>query len=340
MKREQKRDYRVASDISDRLSPSLRPLPGLEALAAAEHCCNRSHRRMKLALARGWTAAYRDAAQQLATSVEGAWRQCQLILDQLRFQPESSPQQTAAEIYRDLRSLRDHFNMVRVDPADKSLTVRTAEIELESVLLGAFDICLHWGSITSGSPYDVIAVDPNPACSEGETTHPHVQHDKLCEGEGATLIRRALAEGRLLDFFCVVDRILRTYNPDSAYVALEHWGGVTCGDCGATADRDQSCRCETCRSDLCHECRRGCCGCSDHFCTDCVSSCTACDDAVCGECRQSCSDCGETFCSHCLNEGVCDDCLTHQDQETETCVSEQPSPTLQPVCLGETAVSA
>ena len=47
--------------------------------------------------------------------------------------------------------------------------------------------------------------------------------ERLCEGDGRSAIRQALAQGRLLDFFMLVAGGLRTYNAESPFVALEIW---------------------------------------------------------------------------------------------------------------------
>jgi hypothetical protein len=77
-------------------------------------------------------------------------------------------------------------------------------------------------------------------------THPHVREKLLCEGDGAASIRRALAEGRLLDFFTLVRQVLETYNPGSAYVELSRWNGVTCKDCGYIMPGDGYGTCDLC----------------------------------------------------------------------------------------------
>ena len=108
----------------------------------------------------------------------------------------------------------------------------------------------------------VYAVDPNCPASGDGVTHPHVQSDSLCEGEGMDAIRRALDEGRLYDFFCVVDHILRNYNPDSAYVQLEDWNGINCRACGDTVDSNEVIAYSKCESESCVECSVCCASCS------------------------------------------------------------------------------
>ena len=82
--------------------------------------------------------------------------------------------------------------------------------------LGPFEIRLDWGSLSDPNPYSVVALDPNSAASNDEVTHPHVKDEHLCEGEGHSAIRAALAECRLLDFFMLVSQVLHTYGQGSA----------------------------------------------------------------------------------------------------------------------------
>src|SRR5690606_20967014 len=102
------------------------------------------------------------------------------------------------------------------------LSVTTEPITLEGVYLGPFRIELDVDDLAAGecADYRVIALEPNPAASNCDVTHPHIQDEQLCEGEGRPLIRRALGEGRILDFFEFVASVLRAYNPESPYVSL------------------------------------------------------------------------------------------------------------------------
>jgi hypothetical protein len=335
-----KRDFRVAMDICNRLTSTQRSLTSIEPLKDAMVASERLHRHLSLATNRRWHHATRDCADRLRGMIDTLRLRSQHVLDDLQSQSTIKIQPCPSMIYRELRSLRGEFTVVTIDRGSKRLTVRSSTIILEDVHLGRFDIQLNWDFINESSPFNVVAVDPNPASTDDSTTHPHVTSEKLCVGEGASIIRRALTEGRIYDFFCVVDRILQTYNPDSAYVALADWGGVACGECGSTIDPNDCCRCEKCECNLCSDCSRGCCVCSDRYCTDCVSSCTACDDDCCQTCLQSCDGCGESFCSHCITEGKCDDCTNRENEDQPKREAEQTNAPLHPVCVGEATVPA
>src|SRR5690606_36516860 len=128
-------------------------------------------------------------------------------------------------LLEELQSLPDEFDDVHIDWLTKILRVRTERIVLEDVDLGPFEIRLALDQLGCDQPYSVIALDPcRPGCCD-DVTHPHVQSNTLCEGEGRYAIARALEQGRLCEFFLLVVQILRTYNAGSAYVRLSDWQG-------------------------------------------------------------------------------------------------------------------
>jgi len=249
------------------------------------------------------------------------------------------------DIAADLAALEDEFEKVELNLQEKKLSVVTSDIELEDTYLGSFRIVLHWEEIGQGPCYDVIAEDPHPADANDDVTHPHVSGETLCEGEGSTAIRKAIAQGRLLDFFTLVKQILETYNPDSAYVSLSRWkGGQECYDCGGQTSADESWGCSRCGETVCDSCH---------------SSCEACDETLCSGCSSSCQECRGVFCRGCLEFRpgsrvlVCNHCLEKgnesDDDETPTgSEAEQPhegcpiapAATPDPLCLEEAAVPA
>ena len=160
---------------------------------------------------------------------------------------------------------------------------------LEGVYLGPFEIQLQWARVTNGGEpaYRVIAKDPHPAESRENVTHPHVMDEILCEGDGKHGIRRALSEGRLLDFFTLVAGVLRTYNPESPFVELALWSGSSCSDCGALVDEDYSYSCHKCGDTICGECETVCGGCDDSCCSGCIGSCAACEESFCRRCLKT-----------------------------------------------------
>ena len=168
-----------------------------------------------------------------------------------------------------------------IDLDEHELSVTTDRIVLEGVFLGPFEIRLDWQRSASSSPYRVVALDPNPAAKSDDITHPHVQDEQLCEGDGRTAIRAALAECRLYDFFLLVSQLLHTYGRGSAYVELGDWDGVPCEDCGDSVDEDDRYYCDRCDATLCGECSVSCHGCGDAFCSGCLGPCAACGCEYC-----------------------------------------------------------
>ena len=341
MKNEIRDEYRAAEDISQLLRSTR---ASSETLSIEEHFqqCKRWKHRLDIANQRKWHFAARDSADRLRGALDVLRLRTIQSIETLQRRSRSKVKPTTASIFKEILALRDEFESVTIDPNKQSLTVETSSIVLEGVYLGSFEIRLSWKCILQSSPYDVIAVDPNPASSSDDTTHPHVQSDSLCEGEGSDAIRRALDEGRIYDFFCVVDQILRTYNSSSAYVQLEDWEGVCCKACGDSVQTDEACACGKCETELCTDCSSCCDACSDRYCTECVSCCETCHDDCCDYCMKSCDECSEKYCPSCLNEGICDDCTERQNQtiETDNTETHQPSPAVHPVRDGKVAVPA
>lgn len=341
MKNEIKQDYRAAIDILQSVLGVPSPKP-LTALDDSIEQCRRWRRRLELATARNWQAAAKDSADRLRGALDVLRMRTINTIDELTRVTKPRLVPTAASVYRDIEGLRGEFEVVTVDLAKQQIAVQTANISLEHVELGSFEICLNWKFIKESSPYDVLAVEPNCPSVNDSVTHPHVQGESLCEGEGSDAIRRALDEGRVFDFFCIVDHVLRNYNPDSAYVQLEDWSGISCKACGDTVDKDEILGCGRCETELCLDCSTSCESCVDRFCSECISSCESCGDDVCQTCLKSCDDCGDSFCNTCLFEGTCDDCITKQNEASEehSRNTEQTVVAVHAVRDGETAVPA
>ncbi|WP_146600499.1 hypothetical protein, partial [Novipirellula aureliae] len=304
--------------------------------------CRRWRRRLELANARNWKAAANDSADRLGGALDILRMRSTHAIDNLTRQTKPHLEPTETSVYRDIEGLRGEFEHVTIDRANQRITVRTSSISLEYVELGSFEIFLNWKFIKETSPYDVLAVEPNYPSSNHSVTHPHVQGESLCEGEGSDAIRRALDEGRIYDFFCIVDHVLRNYNPDSAYVQIEDWNGVSCKACGDNVDQDEVVGCCKCETVLCLDCSTSCDSCGDRFCSECISSCDCCGDDVCQMCLKSCNDCGDSFCNTCLFEGTCDDCISKQNEasEEESRNTVQTVAAVHAICDGKATVPA
>ncbi len=214
MKHPRKQLWRTASRIhhclvSEEL-PSLYEMP-----FQAWWYCDRLMRKRQQAQRRGWDSAASKLERELIFSVAQLIQQLTTLHGKLS---SDSPQQqisSVGEIYAELLAIEEEFGELQLDLRAQSISVITERIELEGVYLGPFEICLDYGNQnTDGSlHYRVIARDPNPAITNDSVTHPHVQSEVVCEGEGRLAIRWSLEKGRLFDFFTMVASLLRTYNP-------------------------------------------------------------------------------------------------------------------------------
>jgi len=226
----------------------------------------------------------------------------------------------ASVIIGELHQLQQEFSEVEFNRNDKNVSVTIEPVTLDSVYLGPFKIQLDLSKLAElykESPYFVIALDPHPAATSDDVTHPHVSNARLCEGDGYTAIRAALEQGRLTDFFTMVKGILNTYNPDSPYVSLDDWDGIACYECGYVMDRENCYYCSFCERDFCEECSSYCRSCDETLCSGCDCRCQICDEPVCKSCIRSCSDCGVSCCESCLDDNLCPDCKALEDQDNE-----------------------
>ena len=224
------------------------------------------------------------------------------------------------DILADLRQVEEEFGGFRYDRGQKTLSVTVGPVELEGVYLGEFEIRLLVANLAqacrSNTIYRIVALDPHPAGCNQSTTHPHVSDERLCEGEASAGIRSTLAEGRICDFFQLVNAVLTTYNPSSPYVALADWNGRPCHDCGETMSESNSSSCSSCDNDFCDGCISFCRSCDESTCPACLECCSACGEKMCPSCKTECPDCGETLCPSCLKESKCS-CLEEPQPNEE-----------------------
>jgi len=232
------------------------------------------------------------------------------------------------DLMAEFAQLEDEFGDVAFDMENITISITTEAIELDDTYLGEFKIELRVDKLTEShrmSPYYVIALDPHPAATSSDVTHPHVSNDILCEGDGHTAICMALEQGRICDFFNMIESILNTYNPDSPYVPLSEWTGRPCYDCGYICDNESSYYCSCCDQDFCESCSSYCRMCDETICLGCAGKCECCEELICKHCAQQCVECGRYCCDQCLEDGICQSCQDEREndeQETETIESE------------------
>lgn len=218
---------------------------------------------------------------------------------------------TAGPIYRDLLALEDEFDDLAIADDLSTVSVTTDSIALEGIELGRFRLVLDLSRLSrgrcGGDCLSVEALDPNPASSNDEVTHPHVQGGQVCLGDGAGLFRTALAEGRLYDAFVIVNQVLHTYNDASPYIALDRWHGRACDQCDDHVREDDGSCCE---------------GCGDLLCNDCQRSCTDCDYTYCRSCLTSKDD--DLLCSACLEVREAEESEDTEEDELQPLTQEEP----------------
>jgi hypothetical protein len=304
--------------------------------------CTELVRQIRRAQLRGWNLAASALSKDLECSIPSVLIDLTALQHRLTYRTGRLNFVTANDVYCDLVTLGDEFEELDYDSKLCRLAVTTESIVLEGVYLGAFEIQLHWARVTNGGElvYRVIAKDPHPAESRENVTHPHIMDEILCEGDGKYGIRRALSEGRLLDFFTLVAGVLRTYNSESPFVELALWSGSCCSDCGQLIDEEYSYSCNKCGDTVCGECETTCCGCDDYCCSGCIGSCAACEESVCRHCLKPCEACRRHVCPGCLDEQErCTNC--HEEESAnEDGASGSPADgiAVQPDGLGEALV--
>jgi hypothetical protein len=288
--------------------------------------CTELVRQIRRAQLRGWNLAAISLSKDLECSIRSVLIEVTDLQQRITCRTVRQNLMTASDVYRDLVTLSEEFEELDFDSKACRLSVTTEPIVLEGVFLGPFEIQLQWARVTNGGElaYRVIPKDPHPAQSRENVMHPHVMDEFLCEGDGKHGIRRALSEGRLLDFFTLIAGVLRTYNPESPFVELALWSGSSCSDCGALVDEDYSYSCQKCGDTICGECETVCGGCDDSCCSGCIGPCAACEDSFCRRCLKTCEACHRHACSGCLDDQErCTKC--HEDEsESEDGGSESP----------------
>ncbi len=329
--------FRLASEIRQSLVKATSCASSDRIDTDAWASIERLQRLRDKANSRGWLLAEQRLRDRLRRGLDSFCRGAMRVADNLTGPLQPCSVLSVHEIMRELTALNDEFKDVNWDRKRHTFSVTTDDIVLDEVCLGPFEICLDLRYLCQSHPYRVVAKDPHPASTSDSTTHPHVQSEHLCEGDGYAAIKRSIADGRFYDFFMIVRQVLETYNPGNAYVTLDDWHGVECLACGDTVDRSNCDNCNRCEYSVCHDCRQVCPGCDETHCNDCMACCHGCDDDYCKDCLTCCSGCGESFCDHCLTEENCDDCL---DIEASTeAEAESPESSVHALRMGQIGIS-
>ena len=307
---------RAAMLIHEQLADGKRQDPSIHLPEYAWNNLQQIRRQIELARQHGWHAAASKLTEDVAGALEDCRRELDIAAQALQFRPTECQASSASDIYRDIMALYNEFEEVEIDLKEHELSVTTDRIVLEDYYLGHFQIRLNWRRLGSPQPYRVVALDPHPAAKSEDITHPHVQDEQLCEGEGRSAIRAAQAECRLFDFFVLISQVLHTYGRGSAYVELDNWFGRPCEGCGASVEDDDRYYCHRCEATLCSSCSWTCQDCGESCCSECIGTCAACSTEYCSSCLETCPKCHKPFCDDCREEGgLCKSCHDKQRQE-------------------------
>jgi hypothetical protein len=254
-------------------------------------------RQLDQAEQRGWHSAATNLRVEIRWTIDDLQRQLQ----------PSACEPTLRDWLEELDALESEFDDVRIDLQAGVVRVTTEPVRLRDVELGAFAIEWHLsrlGTENGAACFEIVALDPNPAAGRSDVPHPHVSDGGLCAGDAERPLAKALADGRLSEALLLIRSVLTTYNPKSAYVQLEQWDGITCGDCRERVSRESAGYCEGCHSDLCEPCTTSCRCCDAYRCAACLTECEVCSDLCCSGCIEFTGD--ESLCRSC--RAVCSDC--------------------------------
>ncbi|MEQ8788820.1 MAG: hypothetical protein RIC55_21085 [Pirellulaceae bacterium] len=331
---------RAAMRIHRRLAHAEPPSASVGVLHATWTLVADNARKLRKAEARGWCAASRRVRADLTATLDQL-RDAALDVQRSLRSPDPGFVMSPQQIYHDLVALYDEFEEVEIVAKSRIISVKTEAIQLQDLYLGPFKIVLHWDQFDERMPYEVVALDPQPASRVGDdVVHPHVQGEDLCEGEAKALLRSALRQGRLFDFFVIVRQTLQTYNPSSAYVAIDEWDGRRCADCDTHVGDEGDYSCEQCRCLVCDDCEITCEGCGGCFCGECMNRCEKCNQASCDQCLKTCGRCSASCCRECHENEVCKSCEETDSTATEAQLGDDAEAEVHPHVVGEAGVPA
>lgn len=231
------------------------------------------------------------------------------------------------DLVNELQQLDAEFGDLTIDWKQHRLAVTTELIQLQDVELGSFSIRLRWDDWAKqpcSSCFEIVALNPHPAGSNADVTHPHVNQEELCAGDAAAPIRQALTSGRVAEAFLLVHSVLTTYNSRSAHVPLSEWDGTLCADCGESVNSSETYSCCGCEADYCDSCSTCCEVCGSTRCFGCSVRCAECDVSCCPACLLTVGSTDQECCTQCAV--TCPQCAevvlrSDFDGEAERCQS-------------------
>jgi len=273
-------------------------------------------RRLKICQAHNWKIASTKIIEKTGSTVAELSYFQHRVDNLVNYARKEIP--SLRHIYQELFHCNDEFEELCFHKDLNTVSAKTEPIVMEGVYLGEFEIRLQLEMVHDldySAPFSVEALDPNPAAGDDSVTHPHVQNERLCAGNGDAAIRNALSSGCVCDFFMIIRSILNTYNPNSPHIELHNWDGRPCSECGDSINPEELYFCQFCESDMCAGCSALCQVCEETTCPSCIQPCQLCRETVCPGCQMECPGCGNVICSTCLNDEQCTCMHTEEEEE-------------------------
>ncbi len=226
-----------------------------------------------------------------------------------------NPSLSLTEAMQEMTIVNDSWPKVEYQKGLLAVTIDEVSLsdDNDTVHFGKFLITLDLSDPFSKHGLGVGAISPKS--EEGDHYHPHVTPDgSLCAGDGEDMMKEALIQGRLEDYFRIVEAILRTYNVKSPYASLSNWynpdheGETFCDACETYRPDEEAYHCESCNTSTCDICGSDmseCSECNEYRCSGCYNCCEGCGETVCHSCSINCTNCKCIYCSSCLVECCC-----------------------------------
>lgn len=214
----------------------------------------------------------------------------------------------------EIKALQEEFSAVTYMEEERVICCVLGPYEIQDVDFGRFEVKLS--SIVLGKVFPeyrphLNALEPNyPPNGEGIYPHPHISRGTICLGDGEFIMAKAASEARILDYFTVLDSVMKTYGRDP-YVTIEAWTGQLCEDCDRYYDPEENgSRCESCDEAFCSSCVGYCCDTIDiAMCLSCRREqgrwCSRCEQPGCSHCIKNCKRCGYLFCERHMEYHEC-----------------------------------
>jgi len=288
-----------------------------------------------------------DISVDLISSIQVLTESMRRMVDR---KPTAIP--TQKEAMEEIRAIMHAWPQVEYNRGKLSVVIENVVLEddNEGVYLGSFMVYLDLSNpLNKGFTVESLDMIESP----NGYYHPHVSGNGLCTGDGALPMKEALIQGRLEDYFRIVEAILRTYNQDSPYESLQEWydpdheGQFYCEHCYEWRDDECSVWCSGCETQYCDNCDPGggCCeDCGEWYCSNCCTSCNSCSETICNGCKVECQKCGEDYCDECMKscaycgDKMCEDCsVTCEccgDESCTSCVDKECSQCHESICKG------